>query len=139
MLTPKRATFAKHYALTGNAARSAIDAGYSRLTAKQQGSKLLTFIDVQQRVEDERQKLAERTDVEEQEIIRGLYEIASDESQPAAPRVSAWSVLARVKGMFDAPVGDAQPLQVLIDKLTVLQPQPKVIEAEPRALEAPTT
>ena len=46
MLTPKRQKFGSNYALTGNGTQAAIEAGYSERTAKQQGSRLLTFADV---------------------------------------------------------------------------------------------
>jgi phage terminase small subunit len=48
--TSKRQVFAKEYLVDRNATQAAVRAGYSERTAKQQGSRLLTFVDVQAEV-----------------------------------------------------------------------------------------
>ena len=45
-LKERRRRFVEAYMTHGNATQAAIEAGYSRATAKQQGSRLLTFVDV---------------------------------------------------------------------------------------------
>ena len=46
-LTPKKIRFCEYYvALGGNATKAAIAAGYSEKTARQQGSRLLTNVDI---------------------------------------------------------------------------------------------
>lgn len=52
MLTPKKALFVVAYIATQNATRAAITAGYSEKTAKQQGSRLLTDVDVKAALEN---------------------------------------------------------------------------------------
>lgn len=51
MLTPKKALFVVAYIPTQNATQAAITAGYSEKTAKQQGSRLLTDVDVKAALE----------------------------------------------------------------------------------------
>jgi phage terminase small subunit len=48
--TSKRQVFAKEYLADQNAKQAAIRAGYSERTAKQQGSRLLTYVDVQEEI-----------------------------------------------------------------------------------------
>lgn len=50
MLNEKQKAFCREYTLDFNGTQSAIRAGYSKKTAKQIGSKLLTLIDVQQEI-----------------------------------------------------------------------------------------
>ena len=49
-LSPKRQRFVDEYLVDNNATAAAKRAGYSARTAKQQGSRLLTSVDVQQAV-----------------------------------------------------------------------------------------
>jgi hypothetical protein len=51
-LTKRQDAFATEYVKDGNATQAAIRAGYSKRTAKQQGSRLLTNVDLQQRLEE---------------------------------------------------------------------------------------
>ncbi|NQW20442.1 MAG: terminase small subunit, partial [Chloroflexi bacterium] len=46
MLQTKRQSFAREFLVDRNATKAAERAGYSVHTAKQQGSRLLTFVDV---------------------------------------------------------------------------------------------
>ncbi len=49
-LTPKQELFVREYLVDLNATQAAIRAGYSADTARQQGSRLLTDVDVQDAV-----------------------------------------------------------------------------------------
>jgi phage terminase small subunit len=55
-VSPKKQAFVDAYLVDRNATQAAIKAGYSKKTAKQQGSRLLTDVDVQQAVEAGTQK-----------------------------------------------------------------------------------
>ena len=59
-LTLRRQKFVSEYVETGNATEAARLAGYSPRTAYSQGSRLLTFVEVQQAIETERQTLRAR-------------------------------------------------------------------------------
>jgi phage terminase small subunit len=50
LMTPKRAKFVREYLKDGNATQAAIRAGYPPKGAKQQGSRLLSFVDVQEQI-----------------------------------------------------------------------------------------
>lgn len=59
-----------------NANQAAIRAGYSKKTAKQQGHRLLTKVDVQAEIQKNVQARSERTELTQDYVINGLREIA---------------------------------------------------------------
>jgi terminase small subunit-like protein len=72
-LTPKQDAFVQDYAKTRNATKSALMAGYSPRTARQQGSRLLSNVDIQQRLEG---LVTVGLDALEDVAINGKVEIA---------------------------------------------------------------
>lgn len=75
-LNPKQQRFCEEYVVDFNATRAAIDAGYSPKTARSQGQRLLTNVDVAARVEELREKLAERTEVTAERVRREFGRVA---------------------------------------------------------------
>lgn len=71
-LTPKQERFVAAYLINPNATQAAIEAGYSEATAKQQGSRLLTNVDVLARLTNKQQKLADKYEVTADRVIREL-------------------------------------------------------------------
>ena len=74
-LTPRRALFVSEYVETGNATQAATVAGYSPRTAYSQGSRLLTFVEVQQAIETERQTLRARVELDQDMILGELLSL----------------------------------------------------------------
>ena len=108
IITLKRQAFARAYVLSGNATQAAIEAGYSPKTAKQQGSRLLTRVDIKLALEAEQTMLRERFDLKAEDVLRGLRDIAEDKAAPHAARVSAWKALGNHLGLFQwNPVAEA--------------------------------
>ena len=101
MLTPKRERFVQHYVITGSASEAARLAGYAANSAKQEGSRLLTFADVRLAVETEQARLRERFELKAQDVLEGLKRIAEDPLAPAAARVQAWRNLGLHLGLFE--------------------------------------
>lgn len=60
VLSAKQELFVQEYLRSYNATQSAIKAGYSEKTARSQGQRLLTNVDVSKRLEEEMAKLRER-------------------------------------------------------------------------------
>lgn len=105
MLTPKQAAFVREYLIDRNATQAAIRAGYSADTAKQQGSRLLTYADVQRAVEAKEQRLQQKADVTIESIAKELddaRDMAAKVGQPAA--------------MVSAAMGKAKLYGLIIDK-----------------------
>jgi phage terminase small subunit len=97
-LTLKQQRFVEAYLVDGNATQAAIRAGYSRKTAKQIGSYLLTCIDVQQALREAQQRQQERAGIHSQEITRALARIGlADVNEPIklAHKLKALELLLR--------------------------------------------
>lgn len=75
-LDPKRALFVQEYLKDLNATKAAIRAGYSKKTARTQGSALLTKIDIQAAIEKAKASRSERTEITQDRVIRELARIA---------------------------------------------------------------
>jgi len=74
--------FCQHYARSGNATKAAEAAEYSPKTARQQGSRLLTYVDIQQRIAEIRPEirleLSERLNADVAYVIAGFVTIAEE-------------------------------------------------------------
>jgi phage terminase small subunit len=71
-LTPKQEMFAKEYLIDLNATQAAIRAGYSKRTARSQGQRLLTNVDIAKVINAAMAKRSERTDIKADDVIREL-------------------------------------------------------------------
>jgi phage terminase small subunit len=98
-LTPKQEAFAHKYVETGNASeayRFAYDAeGMSLPVVWKEASLLLDNPKVSVRVSEIQERSLKRVDVSAEDIVRGLFEIAQDETAPHSARVSAYMGLAK--------------------------------------------
>lgn len=74
-LNPKQARFVAEYLIDMNATQAAIRAGYSKRTAKAQGSRLLTNADVAAAVQARQGRLAEKLEVTQERVIAELAKI----------------------------------------------------------------
>lgn len=76
-LTPKEHRFCEEYLIDLNATQSAIRAGYSRHTARQIGSALLSQIDVTEEIERLRTERSERTGINAEWLLKRLADEAT--------------------------------------------------------------
>lgn len=82
MLTPKRKAFADAYLANGmNATQAAIEAGYSERTARSQGNRLLTFVDVQDYIRGRTEALSKERIVSGDEVLAFLSDVMSGEAK----------------------------------------------------------
>lgn len=63
ILTDKQKRFCKEYVIDFNATQAAIKAGYSKKTAKSQGQRLLTNVDIQQEIKKLKDKTANKLEI----------------------------------------------------------------------------
>ena len=99
-MSPKRERFCLLYAESGNATKAALGAGFSPRTAKSQGARLLTFVDVQKRLRElERERRSELIASVEavQEFLSALMR---DEHTAPTHRLKAAELLLRCQGAF---------------------------------------
>ena len=101
-MTSKQKRFVELFLVDLNATQAALGAGYSERTAKQQGSRLLTNVDVQAAIAEAQEARAKRTGLAQDAVVQGLLREAefTGEGSSHAARVSAWAHLGRHLGMF---------------------------------------
>jgi phage terminase small subunit len=75
-LNEQQRLFVQEYRKDWNATQAAIRAGYSKRTAKQAGSRLLTHVDVRMALAEAHERVAKRVDVTVEGIVRDLAEVA---------------------------------------------------------------
>ncbi len=80
-LTIKQKKFADEYIKTGNATQSAINAGYSKKTARVTGAENLTKPNIKAYVDERMKKLEEEAIADQSEILRYLTRIIRDEER----------------------------------------------------------
>lgn len=76
MLTPKKQRFADEFIKDLNATAAAQRAGYSIRTAKQQGSRLLTDVDVQAAITQAQAQRSQRTQIDSDWVLKRLAAMA---------------------------------------------------------------
>ena len=118
-LSGKRALFVAEYLKDRNATQAAIRAGYSEATAKQQGSRLLTRVDVRAAVVVSDTRVVAKVEKSAADISRVAWSIAEDPEAPPSARIQALNLEARRfreyadKHEHSGPDGGPIPLEVL--------------------------
>lgn len=72
MLTPKQVLFVAEYQIDTNATKAAVRAGYSPKTAKSQGQRLLTNVDVKAAIDKKLEKREQRLDITADRVLQEL-------------------------------------------------------------------
>ncbi len=104
-MNARKERFCLEYAASGNATQAAIAAGYSPKTARSQGQRLLTNVDVKARLE-EIQLETRRTKIADIEAIQTFWtDVLKDPHAKTADRLKASELLARSRGAFLKPEG----------------------------------
>lgn len=80
-MTIKQKKFADEYIKTGNATQSAINAGYSKKTARFTGAENLTKPNIKAYVDERMKKLEEEAIADQSEILKYLTRIIRDEER----------------------------------------------------------
>lgn len=75
-LTPKQQRFVEEYLVDLNATQAAIRAGYSSRTACEQASRLLANVKVSEAIAEARKKLAEKTGITQERVLKEYARIA---------------------------------------------------------------
>ena len=113
-LTAKQNRFCDEYMIDMNGKQAAMRAGYSKHTAEQQGSRLLSnakvFAEIQ-RLIDER---AERVEVDADYVVEKLRTIVEDSNCTASSRVQSLGLLARHLGMLTDKLDINETREILL-------------------------
>lgn len=118
-MNTRRERFCLEYAASGNATKAAEAAGYSPRTSRSQGQRLLTFDDIQQRIQEltaelKSEKVASITDV--QAFWTDVYK---DGTQKTADRLKASELLVKSQGGFMPQISSGDD-EVLDDVIIVV-------------------
>ena len=102
-LTPKQAQFVQEYIIDLNATAAAKRAGYSEKTAKSQGQRLLTKVDVQRAVQAAKDQRAKKTGIDTVYVVTNLKDIAEEAMGRAdySNAIRALDLLGRHTGAFE--------------------------------------
>ena len=71
-LTAKQSRFVEEYLIDMNATQAAIKAGYSKKTAKSQGQRLLTNVDIASAIKKVQDKISAKLDITREELLNDL-------------------------------------------------------------------
>lgn len=99
-LNYKQKKFVDYYCQTGNAAQSAIMAGYSEKTARSQGQRMLTKVDVKHAIEKRNKELEDERIADVTEIKQFWTSMFRDPMSESKDRIKASELLARTAGAF---------------------------------------
>ena len=114
-LTDKQRRFVEEYCSNGfNATQAGISAGYSKKTAQEQTSRLLSKVIIQEYIQNFMAKATDKALVTTEDIVRGLYKIAQKGETDSA-RVSAYKVLTDYTGGFNNNVQKVESKQTVGD------------------------
>jgi phage terminase small subunit len=75
-LTLKQERFIEEYLIDLNATQAAIRAGYSEKTARSQGQRLLTNVDIQEAIQKAMNKRSKRTEITQDRVLQELAKVA---------------------------------------------------------------
>jgi phage terminase small subunit len=127
-LNEKQERFVQEYLLDLNATQAAIRAGYSAKTAKQQGGRLLTHVDVLERLQGQITARSEKTGIDAEWRLRRLAMEAEadmadlyDENGKLKP-VKDWPLIWRqglVAGVETVRVGSGDDVMSFVDKVKI--------------------
>ena len=121
-LTAKQQAFVAEYLIDLNATQAALRAGYSEKTAGSIGNENLKKPEIQEAISDARKKRAERTEVDQDYVIRKLKEIADKDASDMTEselkysnKIRALELLGKHTGAFEGRQETNDRVMVVID------------------------
>ena len=101
-LTPKQVRFVDEYLIDFNASRAAVAAGFSSKSAKVQGSRLLTNVNLIATIQRRQKATERRLEVTRDTIIQGLVIAAEQarENKDPASMIAAMSEVSKMMGFY---------------------------------------
>lgn len=127
-LTLKQQAFVDEYLKDRNATQAAIRCGYSEKTAKQQGSRLLSNVDVASAIDSATTEVSERAKVDAQDVLESILRIRAkaEDADRHSDALKANELLGKHLKMFtdrqevSAPDGGPVSIieRVIVDKGT---------------------
>lgn len=108
-LSNKQLRFIDEFLVDLNGSAAAIRSGYSRKTARQIATRLLSKVHIRALVQKKQKETEERLQISRDDVIRGLLK-AVDEAKAAGnpqAQISAWREIGKMLGFYNKPVTPA--------------------------------
>ncbi len=99
-MNQRQRAFCEAYLVSGNAAEAAREAGYSPKTARSIGQRLLTFVDVQEYLDQRNQEISAARTAQVEEIRQFWTATMRDDTAKTGDRLKASELLAKTYGAF---------------------------------------
>ena len=101
-LTPKQQRFVEEYLVDLNATQAAIRAGYSAKTARAQGQRMLTKVDIEEAIQAAQQERSVRVQCTQDSVLEGIIRCtqASENAEDYRTALKGYELQGKHLGMF---------------------------------------
>ncbi len=115
-LNVRQKRFVDKYVETGNAAEAARHAGYSEKTARSQGQRLLTHVDIYQYIKKHQQIETNESIISLERCLEKLTEIINDEKSTRKEVMQAMDMRLKTLGAYTSNVNaNVQTISINVD------------------------
>lgn len=128
-MNEKQVRFCEEYIIDHNATQAAIRAGYSPATAKQIGSRLLTKVDVQEKVQELAEKVTVSAIASAEEVLEHFSKVMRGElfdqvvKRDEDGKVTKVDVVAKLSDRNKAAEALAKHYALLVEKVELTKPK----------------
>lgn len=128
-MNEKQVRFCEEYIIDHNATQAAIRAGYSEKTAKQIGSKLLTKVDVQEKVQELAEKVSRGAIASAEEVLEHFTKVMRGElfdqvvKRDEEGNLQRVEVQAKLSDRNKAAEALAKHYALLVEKVELTKPK----------------
>ena len=122
-LTDKQKRFCEEYLIDLNATQAALRAGYKAKTARSQGQRMLTKVDIQRHITDLMKERSDRTALTSDSVLQELSRIAmaQDVEITGKEKLRALELLGKHLGLFQNGADNSAALEKLDEVLSKIE------------------
>ena len=122
-LTDKQKRFCEEYLIDLNATQAALRAGYKAKTARSQGQRMLTKVDIQRRITDLMKERSDRTALTSDSVLQELSRIAmaQDVEITGKEKLKALELLGKHLSLFQNGADNSAALEKLDEVLSKIE------------------
>lgn len=122
-LTDKQKRFCEEYLIDLNATQAALRAGYKAKTARSQGQRMLTKVDIQRHITDLMKERSDRTALTSDSVLQELSRIAmaQDVEITGKEKLKALELLGKHLGLFQNGADNSAALEKLDEVLSKIE------------------
>jgi phage terminase small subunit len=118
-LNERHAKFVKEYLLDLNATQAAIRAGYSAKTAVKVASRLLTYVDIQEAINEQVKKRSQRTEVSQDRVLLEIARLAFNDPRKAFDENSAVLPVKQWPDEVAACISSIKVQEIIVDGVVI--------------------